>query len=278
VQIQAAQALADTARKPYRENANSKKAAALAAANLQISHSNQLETFNALGAEGSVNSDGTAKIEDRRQMFMSETERKAELTRKQRAELAVKKGTAELHPQYEKQIEREVLGALETELSKLLVDEESEGSVQGGSQSQQQTGQSAAPHQHQSHGAHQTNGGAGGKDRPKSPSKHGSKNIASRSRLANSDHHLDTSGSSSATNSNAKKDGTSRTLPLHQLAVAAPAVNIDDLFDLDAATLTAGETSGAGTSSEREESGAVQTTNEFAAELLYIIQTSREMT
>jgi hypothetical protein len=45
---------------------------------------------------------------------------------------------------------------------------------------------------------------------------------------------------------------------------------------LDAATLTAGGPVGA--TSDQEESGAVQTTNEFAAELLYIIQTSREMT
>jgi hypothetical protein len=54
-------------------------------------------------------------------VFMSEKERKEELLLKQRAELAIKKGTAELNPAIEREIGLEVLEALEAELTKLLL-------------------------------------------------------------------------------------------------------------------------------------------------------------
>jgi hypothetical protein len=67
------------------------------------------------------NSTSSANIGSRRMMFMTEKEKKEELIMKQRAELAIKKGTAELDPEIEKMIGMEVLEALEAELTKLLL-------------------------------------------------------------------------------------------------------------------------------------------------------------
>ena len=61
-------------------------------------------------------------VESRRFMFMSEKEKREELILRQRAELAIKKGTAELPAEVEREIEQEVLSALEADLSKLLVE------------------------------------------------------------------------------------------------------------------------------------------------------------
>lgn len=62
-------------------------------------------------------------METKRKVFMTEKEKKEQLILKQRAELAIKKGTAELPPEIERRIELEVLQMLESELCKLLGDE-----------------------------------------------------------------------------------------------------------------------------------------------------------
>ncbi len=72
-------------------------------------------------ADGHNNNPNAGNIGSRRMVFMSEKERKEELLLKQRAELAIKKGTAELNPVIEREIGLEVLEALEAELTKLLL-------------------------------------------------------------------------------------------------------------------------------------------------------------
>lgn len=66
---------------------------------------------------------GNQNVETRRMAFMTEKEKKEELILRQRAELAIKKGTAELDESTEKEIGKEVLSSLEVELTKLLVEE-----------------------------------------------------------------------------------------------------------------------------------------------------------
>lgn len=63
-------------------------------------------------------------VENKRKVFMTEKEKKEQLILKQRAELAIKKGTAELPIEVERRIEIEILQVLEGELSKLMVDDE----------------------------------------------------------------------------------------------------------------------------------------------------------
>jgi hypothetical protein len=72
---------------------------------------------------------GKDSVETKRKVFMTEKEKKEQLILKQRAELALKKGTAELPPEIERRIELEVLQMLESELCKLLGDE-SEGQAE----------------------------------------------------------------------------------------------------------------------------------------------------
>lgn len=68
------------------------------------------------GAEQSI-------VGAKRQIFMTDAEKRMELVRRQRAELAAKKGTAELDPEVERRIGNATLAALEQELAKLLADE-----------------------------------------------------------------------------------------------------------------------------------------------------------
>ncbi len=69
------------------------------------------------------NNPNNSNVESRRMMFMSEKEKKEELILKQRAELAIKKGTAELDPEIEQIISYEIVQALQNELAKLLTEE-----------------------------------------------------------------------------------------------------------------------------------------------------------
>lgn len=62
-------------------------------------------------------------MESKRRVFMTEKEKKEQLILKQRAELALKKGTAELLPEMERKIELNVLNILESELTKLINDD-----------------------------------------------------------------------------------------------------------------------------------------------------------
>jgi len=75
-----------------------------------------------MASHANANNNG-ANIESRRMMFMSEKEKKEELILKQRAELAIKKGTAELDPEIEHMISLEVIQALQAELAKLLTED-----------------------------------------------------------------------------------------------------------------------------------------------------------
>jgi hypothetical protein len=70
---------------------------------------------------------GKDSVETKRKVFMTEKEKKEQLILKQRAELALKKGTAELPPEIERRIELDVLQLLEAELCKLLGDEDGAG-------------------------------------------------------------------------------------------------------------------------------------------------------
>lgn len=63
-------------------------------------------------------------VENKRKVFMTEKEKKEQLILKQRAELAIKKGTAELPIEVERRIEIDILQVLESELCKLMVDDE----------------------------------------------------------------------------------------------------------------------------------------------------------
>ena len=74
----------------------------------------------------------THLVENKRKVFMTEKEKKEQLILKQRAELAIKKGTAELPIEVERHIELEVLQVLETELAKLMVDEDGDHAADKG--------------------------------------------------------------------------------------------------------------------------------------------------
>jgi len=91
----------------------------------------QLKLDQASGLVASSN--GQVGVEAKRKVFMTDKEKKEQLILKQRAELAIKKGTAELPIEVERQIELEVLDSLEAELSKLLVEEQQEGRAKLGS-------------------------------------------------------------------------------------------------------------------------------------------------
>ncbi len=238
-------------KKPYRVS-NNNKAVALAALN------NPSE--GAPVADGLLNADGSAKIVERRQMFMSEKEKKDELIQRQRAELAVKKGTAELDLALEKMIENEVLGALEAELAKLLADDSDD------QQPTQKTVSSAA----ESSSANATTApGSNPKGSPSKSAQQGSKTIASRSRL-NPQH---SSSSAAEQGGGAKAEDTPANAKNKAQQKPQPAVNIDDLFDLDA-----GDLAHSYQAPSTEQADAPQGTNDFAAELLYIMKTSRQLT
>lgn len=214
------------------------------------------------------------KVEATRMVFMSEKEKKEELILRQRAELAIKKGTAELDPAYEKQIAADVLGALEAELSKLLVEEMEQHSAAtaGGSatNAKNSSGGGGAGH---GKGAAGGGGGGHGKSGSKSnsASPHGSKTIASR-RLAASHHSLD--------KKDASKEGAglggSLTKTTSIITTTTEQIDLDDLFDV---SYDANHPSSVSTATEihSEDEATTPATNEFAAELLYIMKTSRSL-
>lgn len=209
---------------------------------------------------------GGMDLESRRLMFMTEKEKKAELILKQRAELAVKKGTAELEAKVEKTIAAEVLATLEQELNKLLREEteervhmnlpiarkgivEDKGNANGGNGNNAAAGGAAkgvvTPGKANATGA--TTGGAESNSKSKkSPGVPGS------------------AGSSSK-----KKESI--------LKVADSAiVNLEDLFDLDnfSTTMTSNNEDEAGSAHDDDEQAG---SNEFAAELLYIMRLSMSL-
>lgn len=211
-------------------------------------------------------------------VFMSEKEKKEELILRQRAELAIKKGTAELDPALEKQIAADVLGALEAELSKLLVEEMEQreaGAAAGSSKSS--SGAGAGGHGRGTATGSSSGAGAGahGKAGTKvaggASTPHGSKTIASR-RLA-ATHHLDS-----------KKDnkegglGASLTRATSIITTTTEQIDLDDLFDVNYDEKHPSQSSSmAAAEVHAEEEASTPATNEFAAELLYIMKTSRSL-
>jgi hypothetical protein len=181
----------------------------------------------------SSNNNGS-QIETRRMAFMTEKEKKEELILRQRAELAIKKGTAELDQEMEKQIGIEVLALLESELNKLLA-EESEENI------------------------------------------HATLPISRKNNSTSMDSRPYNESKSESSGGNVNKLGRqTATVTKDKAVVANPGViNIDDLFDLaidtpgylpllDDSTPT----------TEEVEGPSVGGSNEFAAELLYIMKTS----
>ncbi len=191
---------------------------------------------------GSPSAASASLLESRRQLFMSEKEKKEELVLKQRAELAIKKGTAELDSALEQQIAAEVLATLEQELVKLLVEEGEEAVCLISPVARKSIGYKDA-------------GGAG---------------VSSGA----ADEHTGVSGDASGSG----KDSSFHNDTIHH-PMAHPAVNIEDIFDInnidalsdaDMFRLTVDHATGGSKVGEEEQ----KKSNEFAAELLYIMRTS----
>lgn len=211
---------------------------------------------------------GGMDLESRRLMFMTEKEKKAEQILKQRAELAVKKGTAELDAKIEKTIAAEVLATLEQELNKLLreeteervhmnlpiarkgIVEDNKGNVNGANAPPGAAGGAATKGVVTPGKPNATGGTAGGAE--------------SNSKSKKSPGVPGSAGSSSK-----KKESI--------LKVADSAiVNLEDLFDLDnfSTTITSNNEDEAGSAHDDDEQAG---SNEFAAELLYIMRMSMSL-
>lgn len=229
-------------------------------------------------------------LESRRKMFMSEKEKKEELILKQRAELAIKKGTAVLDEAIEREIGREVLRNLETELQKLLA-EESEESVHwnlpvvrknmnavmsagmGGKKTERKKGG----------GAGEDDGEEGNPPPPPPPL------LLSTSSVSGSISSSTTAGGVASTGAGAAGSGGAMSSPQSGTAAAGsslpnqspppplPAINIEDLFDVnnsEATDLDGFRDSDKKAAHKVSEVEEAKKSNEFAIELLYIMRTS----
>jgi len=231
--------------------------------------------------------------------FMMEKEKKEELMMKQRAELAIKKGTAELPSAVEKALERRILQQLEDEVASLLNEDGIASSTSNTSSSLtaasivdrfvslpppetalKRKQQQSLQHQRSLQRLQLTSS---------SPS-HRRRNRTSSGDSLSRMTRKRTSSSSSAIGGTAAMNGDSADATL---------VSLDDLFDLEyiepkniLGSATNGERQGDGddesvstSSSSNSESRSSspssendgQLSNEFAAELLYILQTSRTL-
>lgn len=187
-------------------------------------------------------------VENKRKVFMTEKEKKEQLILKQRAELAIKKGTAELPIEVERRIELEVLQMLESELEKLMVDENEH--------QQQQENNNKTKKLARSH--------AGA--------------VVSKSRSP---------GKSSSSQGNNPSDKTPRRLSHTKYREGgrtydATKMNIDDLFEVFMDSGTSHHTISAQFSDDGSDLGAEQAeepvaSNEFADELLYIMRTAMSL-
>ena len=184
-------------------------------------------------------------MEAKRKVFMTEKEKKEQLILKQRAELALKKGTAELPPEIERRIELDVLKMLESELSKLLGEHE-DGPSTGTGKKEKLARSHAGAVVSKSHSPGKQGVGGGG---------------------------VDSNGSSDApkrrmSHTRYEKDG--RTYDTAKM-------NIEDLFDvfMDSDHQAMAQFSDDGM--DDADQGDEQQTNEFADELLYIMRTAMSL-
>lgn len=197
--------------------------------------------------------------ETRRHAFLSDKEKKEELILKQRAELALKKGTAELDSSVEKTIAKEVMNQLEFELSKLIIEDMVQGGKAGGhiapatvasfvagsAAEGDNSSRSASPSsvKDSEAGGSGSGGGGGGGD--------------------------DTASQQHQQQQQKKKESVQKIDFSH--------VNIEDLFDIDFLDSNlAGGTENDDANLNSDE--IVVTSNEFAAELLYIMKTAIALT
>lgn len=183
---------------------------------------------------------GKDSVETKRKVFMTEKEKKEQLILKQRAELALKKGTAELPPEIERRIELDVLKMLESELAKLLgEDEDGQGHKKKETLARSHAGAVVS----KSH----------------SPGKQGSGNNPSRSSDA---------PKRRMSHTRYEKDG--RTYDTAKM-------DIEDLFDvfMDSDHQAMAQFSDDGL--DDADQGDENQTNEFADELLYIMRTAMSL-
>jgi hypothetical protein len=241
-------------------------------------------------------------MESRRLMFMTEKEKKAEQVLKQRAELAVKKGTAELDSKIEKSIASEVLATLEQELAKLLrVDLlDSEESVHMNlpiaarknlitteGSSMNLTAGMTSPN-FNSNNSNSSNNTA------QNNALSGNNKMNSAGATTNSNPTKKSPGPPSVSSSSApkKKDSVLKmnvsTSSTGSAGNDSAIVNLEDLFDLDNFSTTMTSTNNddtnnnhatnnniaPGSNADGDEGGS----NEFAAELLYIMRLSMSLT
>ena len=219
-------------------------------------------------------------IDSRRKAFMTEKEKKEELIMKQRAELAIKKGTAELDPAIEKAIALEVLEALEAELTKLLLvdGEDASQSIQLDNRIRTNLPISRKSIQDNILVNH-TQFGAGSIDLFELGNSTSSSN--------NHPNHQDTTTTGSNTIANTIANTTAAKNTMMKQVGDINSVNLEDLFDLEnvenSLAITGssylnggleGSTSNNNNNNHSEENGSNNGNNEFAAELLYIMKTS----
>jgi hypothetical protein len=183
------------------------------------------------------NDGNNQNVETRRMMFMTEKEKKEELILRQRAELAIKKGTAELDEDIEREIEKEVLASLESELTKLLV-EEMEEKV------------------------------------------HANLPISRKSNLHSSDHTKSHEGQNKS-DAKSKRPSVIAKDSKKDLNKQSAEINIEDLFDLEKLDNPAysplGNDENQSNIEEDDVANSGGGSNEFAAELLYIMRSSMSL-
>jgi hypothetical protein len=206
-----------------------------------------------------------SNIGSRRMVFMTEKEKKEELIMKQRAELAIKKGTAELDLEIEKEIAMEVLEALESELTKLLSDNDDGSMIDS---------------------MIRTNLPISRKSIQDNILVNNIQYGGSTLEMIGIDNDTSSKFSSSATDrkqSTSNSNSSSRGSILKQSSIGSnnSEVNIEDIFDFDKFDSWNNEGNDMNnnpnnhhTSTINEEAINITTSNEFAAELLYIMKTS----
>lgn len=185
---------------------------------------------------------------------MSEKEKKEELILRQRAELAIKKGTAELDPDMEQIISYEIVQALQSELAKLLIEEN------------HQRVHMNLPISRKVFNEDQYKFEIGG-NTDGTPADTPDKKVSSKAsgRSANAVKEKG-KGDDSANKRKKKEDENGNTV-----------VNIDDLFDLENMSAIGNGSTDDDNHSELQEDETAKG-NEFAAELMYIMKLSVGLT
>jgi hypothetical protein len=205
-----------------------------------------------------------SNIGSRRMVFMTEKEKKEELIMKQRAELAIKKGTAELDPEIEKEIAMEVLEALESELTKLLSDNDDGSMIDSKIRTNLPISRKSIQDNILVNNI-----------------QYGGSTLDMIGTENDSSPHFSSSGASNHNQST--NNSSNRASILKQSSIGSnnsSEVNIEDIFDFDKFDNWNHEGNDMNnpnhhhTATINEEAVNITTSNEFAAELLYIMKTS----